>query len=153
MPYKDDEYYMEMALELAREAERKNEVPIGAVVVAPSGIVIGKGHNSPISCIDPTAHAEILAIREASRTTGNYRLLYTTMYVTIEPCPMCAGALIQARVKRLVFGAHDPRGGACGSLYNLVHDIRFNHRLEVTGGILASEARCLIQTFFKRRRL
>ena len=143
---------MQAALDLAREAGRKNEVPIGAVIVAPSGDIIGRGHNAPISLKDPTAHAELLAIRDASQRLGNYRLLNTTMYVTIEPCPMCAGALIHARIKNLVFGAYDPKGGACGSLYNLVHDIRLNHRLEVTGGVLADEARNLIQSFFKTRR-
>ena len=150
---KTDEYYMQMALKLAKEAGGKNEVPVGAVIVASSGNIIGMGYNSPIASKDPTAHAEIVAIREASRKLGNYRLLNTTMYVTIEPCPMCAGALIHARVKRLVFGAHDPKGGACGSLYNLVHDTRLNHRLDVKGGVLAHRARDIIQAFFKKRRM
>ncbi len=148
----DHEYFMRQALGLAREAEARGEVPVGAILVGPGGDVLGRGGNSPISCSDPTAHAEIVAIRDGAARVGNYRLPGTTLYVTIEPCPMCAGAIIQARISCLVFGAKDPKGGACGSLYNLVDDIRLNHRVEIVSGILEEEARGLIQGFFKRRR-
>ena len=143
---------MKRALELAREAMSRDEVPVGAVVVSPEGEILGEGFNQPISLCDPTAHAEILALREAARKVGNYRLLGCTIYVTLEPCPMCAGALVYARLKRLVFGASDPKTGACGSLYNLVQDERLNHQLEVTGGLLAEEASALLREFFKMRR-
>ncbi len=147
-----DLVFMKRALELAREAMSRDEVPVGAVVVSPEGEILGEGFNQPISLCDPTAHAEILALREAARKVGNYRLLGCTIYVTLEPCPMCAGALVYARLKRLVFGASDPKTGACGSLYNLVQDERLNHQLEVTGGLLAEEASALLREFFKMRR-
>ncbi len=147
-----DLVFMKRALELAREAMNRDEVPVGAVVVSPEGEILGEGFNQPISLCDPTAHAEILALREAARKVGNYRLLGCTIYVTLEPCPMCAGALVYARLKRLVFGASDPKTGACGSLYNLVQDERLNHQLEVTGGLLAEEASALLREFFKMRR-
>lgn len=149
---RDDKYYMKIALDLAKEAFSSEEVPIGAVLVGEDGEILGRGKNSPIHQNDPTAHAEILALRDGARRVKNYRLLGTTMYVTIEPCPMCAGALLHARVKRLVFGASDPKSGACGSLYNLVDDRRLNHRLSITRGILEDETRELIQIFFKMRR-
>lgn len=148
----DHAHYMRIALELARSASVAGEVPVGAVLVNAHGMVIGKGRNSPISQMDPTAHAEILALREGARNSGNYRLIGTTLYSTIEPCPMCAGALIHARVRCLVYGAPDPKSGACGSLYNLVDDIRLNHRIQVIHGVLEDEARELLQDFFRRRR-
>ncbi len=113
---------------------------------------MGRGRNSPISLNDPTAHAEIMAIRDGASRICNYRLPGTTLYVTIEPCPMCAGAIVHARISCLVFGAKDPKSGACGSLYNLVDDIRLNHHVEIISGILEQEARELIQEFFRRRR-
>ena len=147
-----EKYFMREALKEAEKAARAGEVPVGAVVVGPSGEIIARGYNQPITLCDPTAHAEILALREAARVLGNYRLLGCEMFVTLEPCPMCAGALVYARVKRLVFGAYDPKSGACGSVYNIVQDERFNHQLEVSGGLLAEEARALLQNFFRARR-
>ncbi len=144
--------YMREALKEALKAFEIGEVPVGAVLVSPEGEILARAHNRPISLCDPTAHAEILVLREAARRIGNYRLLGTTLYVTLEPCPMCAGALVYARVKRLVFGAWDEKSGACGSLYDLVRDPRLNHRLEVTEGVLADEARRLLQEFFRQRR-
>ncbi len=145
----EDYRFMREALREAEEAFREGEVPVGAILVSPEGEIIGRGHNRPISLCDPTAHAEILALREGARRLGNYRLPGTTLYVTLEPCPMCAGALVYARVKRLVFGARDEKSGACGSLYEIVRDPRLNHRLEVAWGLLAEEARTLLQTFFR----
>ncbi len=147
-----EEYFMREALKEAEKAAQEGEVPIGAVVVGPSGEIIGRGYNQPIGLCDPTAHAEIIALRKAAKHLGNYRLLDCEMYVTLEPCPMCAGALVYARLKRLVFGAHDPKAGACGSVYNIVQDKRLNHQLEVDGGLLAEECRALLQAFFKSRR-
>ena len=143
---------MKKALQLAQQAAERGEVPVGAVLVGEEGEILAEAFNQPISLCDPTAHAEILALREGARKLGNYRLLGTTLYVTLEPCPMCAGALVYARVKRLVFGAFDPKTGACGSVYNIVCDERLNHRLEVSGGVLEEEARALLQRFFKERR-
>ena len=152
MSARDDEFFMKKALHLARQAAEMGEVPVGAVLVGEEGEILAEAFNQPISLRDPTAHAEILALREGARKLGNYRLLGTTLYVTLEPCPMCAGALVYARVKRLVFGAFDPKTGACGSVYNIVRDERLNHRLEVSGGVLEEEARALLQRFFKERR-
>ena len=143
---------MKEALSLAAEAGKAGEVPVGALVVGPGGEVLGRGRNRPVSSSDPTAHAEIVALREAAARTGNYRLTGCTVYVTIEPCPMCAGALVHARVERLVYGAPDPKAGACGSLMNIVGDPRLNHRVEVTAGVMEEEARALIQGFFRKRR-
>ncbi len=143
---------MREALKEAEKAAHKGEVPIGAVVVGPSGEIIGRGYNQPIGLCDPTAHAEIIALREAAKCLGNYRLLGCEIYVTLEPCPMCAGALVYARLKRLVFGAQDLKAGACGSVYNIVQDKRLNHQLEVAGGLLAEECRALLQAFFRLRR-
>ncbi len=147
-----DLIFMKRALELAQRAAKVEEVPVGAVVVSPEGKILGEGFNQPVHLKDPSAHAEILALREAAQKLGNYRLLGCTIYVTLEPCPMCAGALVYARLKRLVFGAHDPKSGACGSLYNLVQDPRLNHRLEVESGLLAEEAALLLRDFFRTRR-
>jgi len=147
-----DKAFMKQALDLAREAQATGEVPVGAVLVVAEGNMVAHAHNFPISLNDPTAHAEILALRQAAEILGNYRLPGTTLYVTIEPCIMCVGALIQARVVRLVFGAADQKGGACVSLYRLPEDPRLNHRLEVTGGVREAECRALLQEFFKARR-
>ena len=140
-----------MALEDARRAGEEGEVPIGAVLVS-EGEVIGRGRNRSISLSDPTAHAEILALREGAARVGNYRLPDSTLYVTIEPCTMCAGAILQARVRRLVFGAEDPKTGAIRSIYSLLEDERLNHRVEVTSGILLEECREILQRFFRERR-
>lgn len=147
-----DTFYMEMALAQAREAFACGEVPVGAVLVR-GDRVIAACRNRCEELKDPTAHAEILAIREAGRILGGWRLPGTTLYVTLEPCLMCAGALVQARVERLVYGAADPKGGACGTLYNIVQDERLNHRLAVTGGILEAACAALLQKFFRSRRV
>jgi len=146
-----DQEFMHEALLEARKAFAKGEVPIGAVLVRDRQI-IARGHNLREEQADPTAHAEILALREAAGRLGGWRLPDTTLYVTIEPCPMCAGALVQARVSRLVYGAPDFKAGAVHSLYTITEDDRLNHRLEVTGGILAEESAELMQLFFRSRR-
>lgn len=146
-----DIFWMQRALELAQKAQLMGEVPIGAVLVKDEQ-VIGEGYNSPISQHDPTAHAEIMALREAARRLGNYRLLNTTLYVTIEPCVMCAGALIHARVKEVVFGAVEPRTGAVGSVFDILQSTSLNHRVEVRGGVMADTCAALLQEFFKQRR-
>ncbi len=146
-----DHHFMGEALDAAREALAAGEVPVGAVLVG-EGEVLARAFNRPIGLRDPTAHAEVLALREAAALLGNYRLSGTTVYVTIEPCLMCLGALFQARVARLVFGAPDPKGGACVSLFRLPEDPRLNHHLEVTGGVREAECRELLQDFFKDRR-
>lgn len=142
---------MRDALEVAGDAALRGEVPVGAVVVR-DGRVIGRGFNAPISSKDPTAHAEIAAMREAARAAGNYRLGGCTLYVTIEPCAMCAGAIMHARIARLVFGAADPKTGACGSVVDLFAEARLNHHAEVTRGVLATEAGKLLSDFFAARR-
>ncbi len=147
-----DHRYMRHALELAAEAEAQGEVPVGAVVVL-DDTVIGEGWNQPIGRHDPTAHAEIIALRHAGEYLRNYRLPGATLYVTLEPCTMCAGAIIHARIARLVFGAHDPKGGAAGSVFELLPpDGRFNHRLECVGGVMADACAGRLQAFFKERR-
>lgn len=146
-----DEKFMREALDLARRAEAAGEVPVGAVLVY-DGQVVGRGWNRPITTHDPAAHAEILAIREAASALGNYRLVDTSIYVTLEPCPMCAGALVHARVARLVYGAADPKAGAAGSVFNLVQSGVLNHRLEVEPGVLATECGTLLKDFFARCR-
>ena len=146
-----DEDFLREALELAREAERGGEVPVGAVVVL-DGRLIGRGQNSPISRNDPTAHAEILALREAAAATGNYRLEGATMYATLEPCVMCAGALVAARVSRLVFGARDLRFGGVRSKFRLADADVLNHRIEIVEGVLGAECAELLQRFFNSRR-
>jgi tRNA(adenine34) deaminase len=143
---------MEHALELARCAEQAGEVPVGAVLVR-DGELIGEGSNQPIGSCDPTAHAEILALRQAALRVGNYRLVDSTLYVTLEPCPMCAGALVHARVRRVVYGASDSRSGACGTVFNLLQSDVLNHQAEVEGGILAEECASLLQDFFRARRV
>jgi tRNA(adenine34) deaminase len=147
-----DSYYMGLALEAARTGLGAGEVPVGAVLVGEGGEILARTYNRPIGLCDPTAHAEILALREGARLLGNYRLLGASLYVTIEPCIMCLGAMLHARLRRLVFGAPDPKAGACVSLYRLPEDTRFNHRLEVTGEVREAECRELVQEFFKARR-
>jgi tRNA(adenine34) deaminase len=144
--------FMRMALEEAGEAYRKDEVPVGAVVVY-AGRVIARAHNSPISLHDPCAHAEILALRQAAETIGNYRLIGADLYVTLEPCVMCAGAIIQARLERVIYGARDPKNGAIASLYEILVDDRFNHRVEVTEGILREECGEILSRFFREKRI
>lgn len=146
-----DEIFMRHALDLAHQAWEENEVPVGAVVVK-DGQVIGRGYNSPVSRHDPTAHAEIQALREAARHLGNYRLVGCSLYVTLEPCAMCAGAIMHARVARLVYGASDPKTGACGSVVDLFQEVRLNHHATVTSGVLASECGELLSAFFSERR-
>lgn len=142
---------MHAALAEAALAEAADEVPIGAVVVL-EGQIIGRGHNTPISTSDPTAHAEIRAIRNAARQMKNYRLVDATLYTTVEPCLMCMGALVSARIKRLVFGCFDPKTGAAGSLYNIGLDTRLNHRPDITSGVCEEECRTLLQRFFREKR-
>jgi tRNA(adenine34) deaminase len=146
-----DEDCMRRALELARCAEAEGEVPIGALVVA-DGRILGEGWNRPVSSSDPTAHAEILALRAAGAARGSYRLGGTTLYVTLEPCPMCTAAMVHARIARLVFGAWDPRQGAAGSVFDLAHASALNHSLDTFGGVLAQECGALLKDFFRRRR-
>ncbi|MDJ0927799.1 MAG: tRNA adenosine(34) deaminase TadA [Gammaproteobacteria bacterium] len=146
-----DAVYMAQALALAREAEAAGEVPVGALLVL-NGVVIARARNAPIASNDPTAHAEIQALRAAGTALGNYRLPGSVVYVTLEPCPMCAGAMVHARVERLVFGVADPRSGAAGSVIDLVRSPDLNHRLAVTGGVLEAECRDLLQQFFRDRR-
>jgi len=142
---------MRAALAEAEAAAAMGEIPIGAVIVR-DGELLAAGHNLRETQRDPTAHAEMVAIRRAAERLGAWRLTGTTLYVTIEPCPMCAGALVLARVERLVYGAADPKAGACGTLWNLVQDPRLNHRLAVTAGVLEEECRAIIQGFFRRLR-
>jgi tRNA(adenine34) deaminase len=146
-----DEDFMAAALALAREAQARGEVPVGAVVVK-DGAIIGRGGNAPIAGSDPTAHAEIAALREAASALGNYRLPGCDLYVTIEPCAMCAGAILHARIARLVFGARDPKTGACGSVIDLFSEPRLNHHAVATGGVLADECGRLLSDFFGARR-
>ncbi len=142
---------MRAALELAGEAGRRGEVPVGSVVVL-DGTVIGSGFNQPIASSDPTAHAEIVALRDAGRRLGNYRLTGATLYVTIEPCQMCVGAMIHARIARLVYGTREPKAGAIESAMRAHEHPSLNHRMEATGGVLEEECRAVIQKFFKERR-
>lgn len=144
--------YMQLALTLAKEAAQAGEVPVGAVIVK-DGMVVGRGSNSPIDTHDPTAHAEIRAIRDAAQHLQNYRLVDCTLYVTLEPCAMCTGAIQHARIARLVYGASDPKTGACGSVINLMNEAKLNHHTEVTSGILAQECGAVLSDFFKQRRL
>ncbi len=142
---------MRAALELAGQAEEAGEVPVGAVVVK-NGAIIGRGYNCPISVADPTAHAEVMALRDASRHLGNYRLVDCTLYVTLEPCVMCVGAIFHARIARLVYGAADPKTGACGSVIDLTAELRLNHHMQITSGILAEEGSGKLKQFFEKRR-
>jgi len=146
-----DEIFMREALLLAGKAAAAGEVPVGAVVVK-DGAVVGRGHNRPVSSKDPTAHAEVIALREAAEKLGNYRLSGCDLYVTLEPCVMCAGAIMHARISRVVYGAADPKSGACGSVASLFADSRLNHHATVTGGVMADGAGKLLQDFFSERR-
>lgn len=153
-PISDDEqdrYWMGRALTLARRAAAVGEVPVGAVLVRENE-VIGEGWNRPIGTCDPTAHAEVVALRAAAAQIRNYRLIDSTLYVTLEPCPMCAGAIVHARVARVVFGAADPRTGAAGSVFNLLQTETLNHRADLRGGVLAEECGTLLRDFFRTRR-
>lgn len=147
-----DEHWMGEALRAAREAGERGEVPVGAVVVAENGTALAVAGNRTRTDCDPTAHAEVVALREAARRDGNYRLTGTTIYSTIEPCAMCAGALVQARVRRLVYGARDERAGAVESVFRVCDSDALNHRMELTAGVLAEECRALMQEFFRARR-
>jgi tRNA(adenine34) deaminase len=146
-----DVEFMRAALALAGEGRLAGEVPVGAVVVA-DGRIVGRGFNAPISRRDPTGHAEIAALRDAAAALGNYRLPDCDLYVTLEPCAMCAGAILHARIRRLVFGARDPKTGACGSVIDLLAEPRLNHHTDVTGGVLADECGALLSAFFAERR-
>ena len=145
------QYWMQQALELARKAESAGEVPVGAVLVK-DGQLIAKGWNQPISSHDATSHAEIMAMREAGKKLNNYRLIDTTMYVTLEPCSMCVGAMIHARVSTVVYGAPEPRTGALGGAFNLLQANQHNHIFDVVSGVLADESKILLQNFFQSRR-
>ena len=147
----NDEFWMRRALQLAERARAEGEVPVGAVLVSGDDC-IGEGWNKPVSSHDPSAHAEITALRTGAAQLRNYRLPGTTLYVTLEPCAMCAGAIVLARIKRLVYAAADPRTGAAGSVFNILESAQLNHRVELTGGILEQEAAKLLQTFFRKRR-
>ena len=149
------ERWMRRAIELAGEAEAAGEIPVGCVIVAAGaegGNIIGQGRNSPIELLDPTAHAEMLALRQAALTAGNYRLEDATVYCTLEPCPMCAGAMVAARVKTLVFGARDLRFGGVRSKFQIADSPLLNHRLEIVEGVLGAEATAMLQRFFAARR-
>jgi tRNA(adenine34) deaminase len=147
----DAERWMREALGLAGQAQQLDEVPVGAVVVR-DGVIVGRGGNARVAANDPTAHAEIAALRDAARSLGNYRLPDCDLYVTLEPCAMCAGAIMHARIRRLVFGASDPKSGACGSVVNLFAERRLNHHATVVGGVLAGECAALLSAFFVTRR-
>ena len=147
-----DEDRMYMALHVAREAEKRGEVPVGAVIVDPDGNVLATGSNQMIGALDPTAHAEIVALRVAATRIGNYRLAGCVVYATIEPCAMCAGALVNARIARLVYGARDERFGAVETHFRICDSPDLNHRIEITGGVLEENCRRLMQEFFKKRR-
>ena len=147
----EDEYFMRQALDLARMADAMGEVPVGAVMVR-EGRIVGYGYNCPVTTGDPTAHAEIRALRDAAGKVGNYRLPGCTLYVTLEPCVMCIGAMFHARVTRLVYAADDPKTGVCGSLLDLPADTRINHHLMVSRGVLADEAGTLLKQFFIAKR-
>jgi tRNA(adenine34) deaminase len=148
-----DEQLMRRALALAERAEREdNEVPVGAILVADNGDVIGEGWNQNIKRHDPTAHAEVVALRAAGQAQQNYRLPGSTVYVTLEPCAMCAMAMVHARIARVVFGAWDPKTGAAGSVFDTLIDTRHNHRIDVRGGVLAAEAGRMLTNYFRRKR-
>ncbi|MCD4743773.1 MAG: tRNA adenosine(34) deaminase TadA [Desulfobacteraceae bacterium] len=149
---KTDADYMQLAINEAQKAALMDEVPVGAIIIDDMNKIIGTGYNQPISLNDPTAHAEILALRMAAQNLNNYRLLNTTIYVTLEPCIMCMSAIIHARVKRLVFGAKDPKGGGAGSFYDLASDKRLNHNVKTDSGILSYETSNIIKNFFKNKR-
>ena len=146
------EKFMPLALDEAKKAGQIGEVPVGAILVSENGDILSAAHNQTIKLADPTAHAEILALRKAALEVNNYRLLNTTLYVTVEPCIMCMGAIVHARISRVVFGATDPKWGAAGSLYNFAADDRLNHRVKITTGVCAEDCRRLMQDFFRAKR-
>jgi len=150
-PQANDEEVMRRALSIAGEAFQRGEVPVGAVLLL-NGEIIAEGGNNPIGLHDPTAHAEIIAIRNGAKTLNNYRLPGTTLYVTLEPCIMCMGAILHARIERLVYGAPDPKSGAASSIYNIGNDRLLNHRLKTTGNVLQQECAALLKTFFRKKR-
>ena len=147
-----DQFWMQRAIELAQLAESQGEVPVGAVLIKDDQI-IGEGYNSPISTNDPTAHAEIRALRDAAARIGNYRLLNTTLYVTLEPCLMCVGALVHARISEVVYGAREPKTGAAGSVFDVLTSPAHNHKVAIRGGVMADECASLLKDFFTKRRL
>ena len=147
----NDEYWMQRALALAERARAEGEVPVGAILIMGDDC-IGEGWNRPIAENDPTAHAELAALRAGAAHIGNYRLPGATLYVTLEPCAMCAGAIILARIKRLVYATADPRSGAAGSVFNILQSAQLNHRVELSSGVLEAEAATMLQTFFRQRR-
>ena len=147
----EDEKWMSFALEQARKAEKEGEVPVGAILVK-DDLVIARAHNKPISTNDPTAHAEIQLLRAAGEELKNYRLPRTTLYVTLEPCTMCLGAIMHARIERVVFGAHDPKTGVCGSSENFMEASCFNHKIDLASGVLENESKQLLKNFFNSRR-
>ena len=147
----EDEKWMSFALEQARKAEKEGEVPVGAILVK-DDLIIARAHNKPISTNDPTAHAEIQLLRAAGEELKNYRLPGTTLYVTLEPCAMCLGAIMHARIERVVFGAHDPKTGVCGSSENFMEASCFNHKIDLTSGVLENESKQLLKNFFNSRR-
>ncbi len=151
MPTMSDELFMREALALAQQARVLGEVPVGAVVVK-NGVIIGRGFNQPITSNDPTTHAEIVALRDAAKNIQNYRLVDCELYVTLEPCMMCVGAMLHARVKRVVFGAMEPKTGVCGSVMNLPDEPKLNHHATFTGGVLADECGAMLKDFFAERR-
>ncbi len=151
MPRMDEESFMREAMTLARQAEAMGEVPVGAVVVK-DGVIVGRGFNAPISRHDPSAHAEMAALRDAAQRLGNYRLVGCELFVTLEPCVMCVGAMFHARIARVVFGARDPKTGAAGSVLNLFAESRLNHHAQIEGGVLAGECGKMLSDFFARRR-
>ena len=146
-----DQFWMREALAVARQGASLNEVPVGAIIVK-DGIAIARAHNEREKTKDPTAHAELIAIRLAASSVGDWRLMGTTLYVTLEPCPMCCGAIVLARIPRVVYAATDPKAGAAGTLFNLLRDKRLNHQVEVTHGLLAAESSQLLKSFFRDRR-
>jgi tRNA(adenine34) deaminase len=147
-----DQIFMQLAIDLAKEAAKNGEVPVGAIVVK-DGVVIGRGSNSPIRLHDPSAHAEILAMRDAAKNIKNYRLIDCTLYVTLEPCAMCSGAIQHARIAKLIYGASDLKTGACGSVINLMSEKKLNHHTTVKSGVLSDETGQILSGFFKQRRL
>ena len=151
MDMTEDEKWMKIASQEANLAKSKGEVPVGSIIIL-NNQIIAKAHNSPISNYDPTAHAEILALRYASEKLHNYRLPETTLYVTLEPCAMCLGAMVHARIKQVVFGAYDSKSGVCGSCANLTSESFFNHKIEITGGVLEQDCKQVLKAFFKKRR-
>jgi len=146
------EHFMQLAIEQAKKAQKIEEVPVGAIITDAEGNILASAHNQTITKSDPTAHAEIEALRKASAKLRNYRLLSTTLYATVEPCVMCMGAIVHARVQCVVFGAPDPKWGAAGSLYNFSEDTRLNHHPQIIGGVCADECRTMLQRFFRMRR-